>query len=92
MNRFMFLLTVVIVAPAISICDEDLKKTNSPERLEQNQDQTTQTTHQLYEGSDYTNGNSIDDPIYRQLRAPSGFFGVRGKKESNPFNYWNLEV
>jgi hypothetical protein len=32
----------------------------------------------------------VDDPwaFYRQLRAPSGFLGVRGKKDYDPASYW----
>lgn len=95
MNPFMLgAFTFLIIAPAISICDEDLSKVNSFGKSEQNRDQTSSyesvTQHPLYD----TKESAINDPwsFYRQLRAPSGFFGVRGKKDFEPTNYWDHEV
>lgn len=96
------MLTFLVVLPAISICDEDLSKTavNKPESSEQieNSFDDSVTTHpylqNVYndEESDYV--NEIDDPwsFYRQLRAPSGFSAVRGKKKYDPYSYWELDV
>lgn len=90
--------TLLIVAPAISICDEDLSKVNIHGKSEQSRDQTDSyesvTTHPLYagnDGTDYTNENVVNNPwvFYRQIRAPSGFFGVRGKKDFEPGFYWD---
>lgn len=44
---------------------------------------------------EYSNQDSMLDPwpMYRQLRAPNGFFGVRGKKEyDDHVNPWRAEV
>lgn len=89
MNRLMVgALTFLIVAPAISICDEDLNKVNSLERSEisraTNNDESTSKQSQSFYYDDTT-----DDPwlFHRQLRAPSGFMGVRGKKDFEPENY-----
>lgn len=83
-------LTFLIVSPAISICDEDLSKTSPSDE--------DATKHPLYAGhddeSDYINENSVNYPwsMYRQIRAPSGFMGVRGKKDFEPAKYWELVV
>lgn len=98
MNPLMLkLFTFLIVAPAISICDEDLSKVNSDHGLDSTSSFDSVTRNPFYvnnEGTDYTNENAINDPwsFYRHLRAPSGFFGVRGKKDFEPVNYWEHEV
>lgn len=103
MNSLVFgTLTFIVVLPAISICDEDLSKTsaNTPESSEQTvnsfDDSVTKYPYlqNIYndEESDYM--NEIDDPwsFYRQLRAPSGFSAVRGKKKYEPEVYWEVDV
>lgn len=102
MNSLVFgTLTFLVVLPAISICDEDLSKTsaNTPESSDRDSfdDSVTKLPYlqNVYndEESDYI--NEINDPwtFYRQLRAPSGFSAVRGKKnyESEPV-YWEADV
>lgn len=96
MNSFILgTFTFLIVSPAISICDEDLNKAST------SSDSATQ--HPLYasqqqsllndDESGEQSGNTINDPwsFYRQLRAPSGFMGVRGKKDNDPASYWQGE-
>lgn len=96
-------LTFLVVSPAISMCDEDLHKTSSDgssEQIKNPEYDENVTRHPLFashfqqDESDYANENSINNPwtFYRQLRAPSGFLGVRGKKDFEPANYWNLQV
>ena len=94
-------ITLLIVAPAISICDEDLSKINSFGTSEPSRDQTSSyesaTKHPPYEsneGRDFTNENAINDPwsFYRQLRSPSGFFGVRGKKDFQSSSNWDQDL
>lgn len=104
MNSLVFgTLTFLVVLPAISICDEDLSKTsaNTPESFDQGRgsfdDSVTKHPYlqNVYndEESDYV--NEINDPwtFYRQLRAPSGFSAVRGKKTYEPEPaYWEVDV
>lgn len=60
-------LTFLIVAPSISICDEDLSKSSGKHPNDE---------------TEFTNENGIEPwTFYRHLRAPSGFQGVRGKKD-----------
>lgn len=84
-------LTILIVAPSISICDDDSSKAANSLKSDEI---ATEHPHNNNDDSDYANENLIHDPwsFYRQLRAPSGFLGVRGKKEFDPTNYWDLEV
>lgn len=84
MNRLVVgTLTFLIFAPAISICDEDLDKGNSPESLgwlsKANNEESAKSPQSFY------NDDEADPwSFYRQLRAPSGFLGVRGKKDVEP--------
>lgn len=90
------ILTILIVSPAISICDDDLSdaSSNAQGNSELNRDSTndggSSDQHHFVSHTD----EALDDPwsFYRQLRAPSGFLGVRGKKDRQPVNYWELEV
>jgi hypothetical protein len=85
MTSLMFgTLTFFIISPAISICDEDKGQHESSEI-------NSATQHPQY---DAHNEAPEYDPwsFYRKLRAPSGFFGVRGKKDFDPENYWEIDV
>lgn len=57
-----------------SISDESIEQTVTP---------LDGSTVSLSDFKEYSNQDSMLDPwpMYRQLRAPNGFFGVRGKKE-----------
>lgn len=99
MNSLVFgTLTFLVVLPAISICDEDLSKTsaNTPESSDLFIESVTQHPYlqNVYndEESDYI--NEVNNPwsFYRQLRAPSGFSAVRGKKNYEPETYWEIDV
>lgn len=87
MNQFMLgTFTFLMLAPAISICDEDLNKVsqkNFADIVTQQPNYANMLNVNDGEGSDYQITNSLTDPwtFYRQLRAPSGFQGVRGKKD-----------
>lgn len=88
-------LTFLIVSPAISSCDGDLNKASGEEDYERNREANSDGVAKLplnanhlqnfhnEDGSDNIRENLINElwPFYRQLRAPSGFMGVRGKKE-----------
>lgn len=78
-SLFIGTLTFLIVAPAISICDEDLSKATTS--AEQHQDPTSGdfVTQHPFETNHM---QALHDPwsFYRQIRAPSGFVGMRGKK------------
>ena len=83
---FIGTLTFLIVAPAISICDEDLSEVTSSSEHEKEANSIDElATHHP------NNVPGLNDPwsFYRQIRAPSGFFGVRGKKF---YEYDNAEV
>lgn len=74
MNSLMLsALTLLILAPVISICDEDLSKSSESSEKHPNE----------VNDAEYTSENSIYEPwsFYRHLRAPNGFQGVRGKKD-----------
>lgn len=78
-SLFIGTLTFLFVAPDISICDEDLNKATTS--AEQQKDFTSGdfvTQHPF----DSHHMQSLHDPwsFYRQIRAPSGFVGMRGKK------------
>lgn len=72
-------LAFLIISPAI--CDEGNK--NAKEIVTQNPQPYLNSM-----SNEFTNGNSWFE---RQLRAPSGFFGVRGKKDYDDDD-WNVEV
>ncbi|CRK98588.1 CLUMA_CG012036, isoform A [Clunio marinus] len=87
-------LSFLIISPAISMCDEDLKSLdNLQEKNEQvptNLPEFTESIEQLMDA--HSDEDQLNDPwmFYRQIRAPSGFFGVRGKKEDEQMNFWEL--
>jgi hypothetical protein len=96
MNSIFFgTLTFLVVLPAISICDEELTKASETATLKDNEDSVTRypslQNFYDYAESDY---NDINDPwaFYRQLRAPSGFSAVRGKKSFEPEDNWEFDV
>lgn len=95
-SLFLGTLTFLVALPAISICDEDLTKASKSPSMKSEEEETI-TRNPLSQFSyddefDYL--NEIEDPwaFYRQLRAPSGFSAVRGKKAYEPENYWELNV
>lgn len=85
MNRLVVgTLTFLIFAPAISICDDDLDKVNSPESLGWLSKANNEESEAKHLQSFYNDDEADPWSFYRQLRAPSGFLGVRGKKDVEP--------
>lgn len=84
-------LMILILIPAISICDEDLGKMSPSDSKEQMSeilnDIESDSPHGL-KVEDYTNDIGNTWKFTRQLRAPSGFYGMRGKKSDDITNYW----
>lgn len=92
MNRLMVgALTFLLIAPAISICDENLDKVNSLERSEPSEANNDESEKQHPQSFD-KDGATDPRSFYRQLRAPSGFLGVRGKKDLEQESNENSEV
>jgi hypothetical protein len=98
MNSLFFgTLTFLVVLPAISICDEDLTKASETATAKTDNEDSVVPRHPSLQNfyddaeSDY---NDINDPwaFYRQLRAPSGFSAVRGKKSFEPEDNWEFDV
>lgn len=84
-------LTILIAAPSITICDDDSNKAAGSLKTDFVSTAHPHLNLQNDEESDYEN---LHDPwsFYRKLRAPSGFLGMRGKKDFDPTNYWDVEV
>ena len=96
-SLFLGTLTFLVVLPAISICDEDMSKASEtvPMKIDTENTVTKYPYHLNAEDDvDYDYENEINLPwtFYRQLRAPSGFSAVRGKKAYASENYWPPDV
>ena len=96
-SLFLGTLTFLVVLPAISICDEDLSKASETAPININkEDAVVKYSNQLEAEDDveydYMNEKNLPWSFYRQLRSPSGFSAVRGKKAYDPENYWQTDV
>lgn len=100
MNPLFFgTLTFFVFLPAISICDEDLTKASETETAATKTENESVTGHpflkqDFYDEAEPDYTNEINDPwtFYRQLRGPSGFSAVRGKKSYDARDNWEYDV
>lgn len=95
--------TLLFLIIGTGICDENVNigntdnpgEVNHVESSEDYNDSQSQTeSRQESKNDENYEDNSIDDvwPMFRNIRTPSGFFGVRGKKDDEPINFSDLEV
>lgn len=91
-SLFLGTLTFLVVLPAISICDEDLSKASETAPVKISNEDPNQLEAEDDVDYDYMNEINLPWSFYRQLRAPSGFSAVRGKKAYDPENHWQTDV